>query len=147
MQQSTLQLKYGFLELVNLINLKNIQFFIVSAGFASVIHEIIYLIEESYPFEHVLKWYKPDLNKIEHLKIVSNIEFYDENNVLVGFQKPPVTSMNKFTVLNYENYPTLRKNAIVIGDLVDDLKMIQNIQPQALLKIGFFNEQEVFIKK
>ncbi len=126
---------------INVINTQSIPLYLVSAGFSSSIVESVGILEEYYPIENKEneKWYRLNINKIDNLKIISNIEIYDEKETITGFQKPIVTSMNKETVLTYDNFPELRKNAIVMGDLIDDLKMVNSLQHDNVLKIGFCN--------
>ena len=81
----------------------------------------------------------------DYVQVVCSKELYDEEHCICGFQKPLVTSMTKQMVLNYEHYPNLRKNAILMGDIIDDITMAENIKHENLLTVGFLNSTKVYI--
>lgn len=80
----------------------------------------------------------------ENTHIISNWYEWDEKGNAVGVKKPIIHTMNKDETL-IQDFPVFekiknRKNVLLIGDSLDDLGMIKGFDYDALIKIGFLNE-------
>ena len=63
---------------------------------------------------------------------------------MIGYQKPVVHSGNKQNVLYEDQYidsASLKKNVIVMGDIVEDSHMASKSNHDTILAIGFLNKQ------
>jgi len=118
--------RYGIDKFLNFCYSSNIPVSIISAGLRSVIIES-------------LNWINDRLhpNVLDKIKYFSGNEIFDENNILVGFDKPLITCLNKHLII--QKYDKLTKNAIIMGDLIADLDMIRGINFENSIKIGFYN--------
>lgn len=68
-------------------------------------------------------------------------EIYDEEEVVVGFEEPTVTSANKCLFLSHQRWPEIKpgSNAIIMGDLIEDMGMAKNLELKQVIRVGFFN--------
>lgn len=73
--------------------------------------------------------------------IYSNtFEYHEERTV--DFRKPVMHILNKQQFI-YENSDTeFKKNVIVMGDILEDVKMVKHDSHHTVLKIGFLNNLE-----
>ena len=83
---SNLQFRNGIWELITLKNRFDFPFMIVSAGIGEIIKSAFHLFANEKEIDEEI------LNKIF---ILSNLGIYNERNVLVGFESPTQTIMNK----------------------------------------------------
>lgn len=77
----------------------------------------------------------------ENIKVVSNYFAYDNNDVIVGLKYPDsiIHIANKDESDLPENIKELikdRPNVIILGDMIDDLKMV-NLPGESVLSFGF----------
>lgn len=77
---------------------------------------------------------------LEAFDICSNKAILDNGKQIIGFQAPLINCLNKSEVINNVSYPHTKKNLIVMGDIVEDIGMISNVQAECVLKIGFLND-------
>ena len=110
----------------------NIHLHIISAGVLGIITQSIDLLRE--------------LEGIEELKNIVYIgtqEEYDKDEILVAFKEPIITSLNKSKLISHEILPhvPLNSNAIVIGDLIPDLLVTENLKLDTVLSVGFYHEE------
>lgn len=81
--------------------------------------------------------------KNQHL--IANFLEFDSFGSMIGYSKPVIHSCNKgFTsVIGNHVFQKIkaRKNVVLFGDLVEDVKMVEGLDCQQLLKVGFLNEQ------
>jgi cytosolic 5'-nucleotidase 3 len=80
---------------------------------------------------------------IDNIEIVSNRFIWDNQGNAIGVEKPIVHLANKDEVvleteisLKLDN----RKNVVLLGDNIDDKKMIRDFEYDELITIGFLNE-------
>lgn len=114
-------------------------FIITSAGVGDVIKAA---------FEISLANQGIEKDNIQPFWIISNMGEYKDDK-LVSFQGNVVHPANKEQFVttketmedekNYEKGKPLRHNILLMGDVVDDLRMIENVEHDTVLKIGFFN--------
>jgi len=93
----------------------------------------------------IISMYLERVGKLyENTHIISNWYEWDEKGNAVGVKKPIIHTMNKDETL-IQDFPVFekiknRKNVLLIGDSLDDLGMIKGFDYDALIKIGFLNE-------
>ena len=79
----------------------------------------------------------------EHLKIIAN-SFKYENDFAVDYLRPIIHSMNKqdFLYTAESKLNNRKKNVLVMGDLVEDIQMVDEKEHDIVLKVGFLNSPE-----
>jgi len=82
---------------------------------------------------------------LAYVYIISNSFFWDDNGNAVSVKTPVIHSMNKDeTVLkDFPFYDKIKdkKNVILLGDNLEDIKMVAGFNYDNLIKIGFLNEK------
>ncbi len=78
------------------------------------------------------------------LELCMTPEIYDAQNTIVGFLEPSITSANKNDFVTHDKYKEIKKgsNAIVMGDMLDDIKIVQDLELGTRIAVGFFNSPE-----
>ena len=112
---------------------------VVSAGIGELIKASFETISEENGYSY---------EDLKPFNLVSNLGVY-EDNILVKFNKPYVHIMNKAghvkkfidlqKQLDEESHHHLRGNIIVMGDVIEDLKMIAEISYDNIIKVGYLN--------
>lgn len=127
---SNLYFRYGVQEFLQAVQRAGMRCYIVSAGVKAVIKQAISILEAQMSFE--VK---------DYVVLCSSGEEYDENDYLSNFVGPLITSSTKSLLLSHSLYPEFKvnSNAIIIGDLIDDLTMATNLQLSTKLSIGMLN--------
>lgn len=135
-------LKNGIVQLMKNKLKHKFPMIIVSAGIGELIKETFNLLFENHSI---------DETEVQPFNIVSNLGVFEEGE-LVEFQKPIIHIMNKSTHVkrfvdeqykwDEENKCDLRKNIIVMGDVIEDLNMISEISYDNIIKIGFLNNPD-----
>ncbi len=81
----------------------------------------------------------------DNIHIISNSFEWDEDGYAIRVKKPIIHSMNKdeTTLKEHPFYDKIkdRKNVLLLGDSLGDLKMIKGFSYKNLIKIGFLNEK------
>lgn len=117
------------LESMLLLNKQNVPFVILSASGLGDISIIDVLGANKMYFLNV--------------DVISNKYIWDENGYATGYVKPHIHTFNKNeTVIKDSSfYPKIinRKNVILLGDSLGDVKMVEGFAYDNLLKIGFLN--------
>lgn len=131
--------RHGIVDLLKATTEHNINFVISSAGIVGIIEQSIEMLKATTPLKDPLYF--------------GTSEEYDEKGVLVKFKDPVLTTLNKSSIITHENCPFVEKgaNAILLGDIVDDLYITEKLQLENLITIGFFNNdtkmsQEEYVK-
>lgn len=142
-QTSNLFFRHGIKQLFEIKTKHEVPFLVVSAGIGEVVKSAfeLYFNEQSID-ESVLKPFS----------ILSNLGIYDENNVLVDFNRPLVTAMNKDDHVHNrfeeqkhsdeESGHHTRDNIIMLGDITQDVKMIDKVKYVNAIKIGYLNHKQ-----
>ncbi|MCH5166996.1 MAG: haloacid dehalogenase-like hydrolase [Erysipelotrichales bacterium] len=116
----------GAKDFLRIMHEKNIPVIIISAGIGNFIEK--YLIHNDSMYDNI--------------HIVANfIKF--ENGVATGISNNIIHSLNKNEVSMPENIKELvshKKNVLLLGDTIDDIKMVNAEKRETALKIGFLNE-------
>ncbi len=76
-----------------------------------------------------------------NIKIVSNQFVWDKDGRAVGVEEPLVHIANKDQVVAGEAGLEGRDNIILLGDSIDDLKMVEGVSYSNLVSVGFLNEE------
>ncbi len=125
-----IKLRKGVKEFLNLLNKKNIPLIILSS--AGLGKESIKLLLKK---ENLL---------FQNIYIISNEFIWDKKGKARSIKKPIIHIMNKDeTILeNFDFFNKIknRKNVLLIGDSLGDIKMIKGFKYKNLLKVGFLNE-------
>ncbi|CAI2371953.1 unnamed protein product [Moneuplotes crassus] len=122
---------------------KDVPMLVVSAGIGEIIKA---------SFEVLTNDIDTNLSSLKNFSIVSNLGVYEDSKI-VAFNQPLVNVMNKSShvkkfidaqkELDEENHHHLRGNIIVMGDVIEDLRMIDEISYDNIIKVGFLNNLEV----
>ena len=80
----------------------------------------------------------------DNVYIISNSYKWDENGNAVGVKEPIIHAMNKGETV-IQNFPIFeviknKRNVMLLGDGLGDIKMIEGFDYDNLIKIGFLNE-------
>jgi 5'-nucleotidase len=134
-KNENVRLRDGVVELFKFLETFKIPTLVFSAGIADVL-------------EHLIACYTA-INP-EFVYIISNRCIFDvETKILVGFEDPVIHVFNKqassflHTEFFQHNDLNKRKNLILIGDSLTDLKMSEGMphEEDSMLKIGFLNDK------
>lgn len=135
---SRILFRHGITELLSLGHSLQLPFYIVSGGMAEIIEASFYAIlhnGETGNKEDDLRdyWHK-------QVQILSN-KFIYHDNVGIDFERPIIHILNKQQfIYDQQAKRSFRKNVIVMGDILDDVKMVDHSRHETVLKIGFLND-------
>ncbi len=127
---SDLYFRFGIRQVMETLKRSSVHCYIVSAGFRPVISQAFAVLEGQTGAA---------LN--DGFSVCSTQEEYDSQNRITGFRSPCITSANKFLLFTHERFPRIKpySNAIVMGDLIDDLSMVSSLKLSTTLTIGMLN--------
>ncbi len=123
-EPDTMILRSGFIEFYNYLNDRNIPIQIVSAGIADFIEEFL----------------KKNKCLSKNVMIKGNYLDFDEDGFVRGLKGSCVHSLNKNEIA-YQNID--KKDVIVIGDQVTDIRMVEGIDRGRVIAIGFINKENM----
>ena len=129
LQKEKIKLREGAKEFLRNLHEKNIPVIILSAGIGNTIEGFL----------------KKQKSYYDNIYIISNyIEFKEDK--MQEFTKPLLHSMNKKIKgnlpQNVQNQIKKKKYAILCGDIVEDIQMIEKEDLEKTLTIGFLNSKE-----
>lgn len=127
-KNSTLSFRHGILEFINSCYEFSTPLYIVSAGLGSIIKASFEMLGNQLDTE-IKNW----------IKFVCSEDKFDANGILSGFSEQLVTSQNKNEVLKSIPGVNSRTNACVIGDLIVDQEMVNDLKLTNKFTIGYFN--------
>jgi 5'-nucleotidase len=115
---------------------ENIPVLIFSAGLADVILQIMILNDLWLPNMH----------------LISNKMIFNEDGICIGFKEPLIHVFNKneASVVHTTHFSSIqdRRNVILLGDSLGDLRMADGLSHDVSLTIGFLNhDTEEWIEK
>jgi len=129
-ESELIQLREGTVELLK--NLSQLQIPLVILSSAGLGYE---------PIELLLK---KNNCYFKNIKVISNELEYDQDGKVIKRKEPIIHTLNKDETLlaDFPFYPEIenRKNVVLLGDSLSDLKMITGFDYDNLIKIGFLNE-------
>ena len=112
---------------------------VVSAGIGELIKASFEVISEENGYQY---------DDLKPFNLVSNLGVY-EGDALIKFNFPLIHIMNKAShvkefidlqkLKDEESHHHLRGNIIVMGDVLEDLKMISEISYDNIIKVGYLN--------
>jgi 5'-nucleotidase len=80
-----------------------------------------------------------------NVHVVSNKYEFDEKGNVIGYESVIIHSFNKneIAIRNTPYFSQIknRKNVLLLGDAVEDVGMVEGIEHDCVLKIGFLNEK------
>jgi HAD superfamily hydrolase (TIGR01544 family) len=121
--------RYGILELFELIQKHSIPIYIISGGIYEIIDESL---------NYVIPFYK-EMKEKGLIHVVSNSFIYGEDNKVVGYKEPFVYTFNKGETLKQIFKETGQHHIILMGDHLNDIDAIKQIEYLEEIKIGFIN--------
>ena len=136
-EESKLMFRKGSQHLLKLCQGCDIRFLIVSGGISELIQHSLRMLER-----HNL-----DQGEQSHdftsVGILSNEFEYsnDSASTVSGYREPLIHSGNKQEVIYDHSGVDLRKNVIVMGDIVEDSQMVRDANHETVLRVGFLNRQ------
>ena len=71
--------------------------------------------------------------------ILSNQFEYSSDDIVNGYCEPLIHSGNKQEVIYDQSGVSLRKNVLVMGDIVEDSQMVRDSNHDTILRVGFLN--------
>jgi cytosolic 5'-nucleotidase 3 len=81
-----------------------------------------------------------------NVHIISNLFDFDTGGKATKVKYPPIhtTNKNESGIMNspYSANVEARDNVIVIGDMIEDLRMVEGLQHNTVLSIGFLNDPD-----
>lgn len=114
-------------EVFDLLKEKDIPILIFSAGIGNIIEEFLKIKNKLTP----------------NVYILSNTFVFNEDGNATGYEGPIIHVFNKSEAqLKDPKYTKIikeRKNIILLGDNIEDLQMVENIDKNLLITIGFLN--------
>ena len=81
----------------------------------------------------------------ENVHVISNFLVFDKNGKATGYLTPFIHSLNKNEVPIKDSpyYPIVkqRKNVLLLGDTLEDLKMTEGLKHDCIITVAFLNEK------
>jgi len=98
----------------------------------------------------ILELLKNDGLLYKNVHVITNLFEFDENGNAISYKEPVIHSMNKHETA-IQNFPIFdlikdKKNIILLGDIIEDVGMIQGFEYDNIIKIGFLKENNPFKK-
>lgn len=125
---SNIELRTGVIEFFNFTKEEKIPIIILSAGIGNTIEEIL----------------KQNSCYFENIHIISNFIKFNNEGYMLKYEEDLIHSLNKnIDKINQKEIIDMIKNKeyrIVIGDLIEDIKMAGSYPDDKLIKIGFLNQ-------
>jgi cytosolic 5'-nucleotidase 3 len=118
----------NFFEFLDLLHYKNIPLIIISSnGIGDVIPMLL----------------EKDNRLYNNIHIITNLYKWNSEGKAISVKKPFIHSMNKdeTSIKKFKFYDNIknRKNVLLLGDSLDDLKMIKGFDYNSLISVGFLN--------
>lgn len=125
---SNIELRTGVIEFFNFTKEEKIPIIILSAGIGNTIEEIL----------------KQNSCYFENIHIISNFIKFNNEGYMLKYEGNLIHSLNKnIDKINQKEIIDIiesREYRVVIGDLIEDIKMAGNYPDDKLIKIGFLNQ-------
>lgn len=126
-EKNNLELRYNHEEFFNILKNNNIPLIIISSSIGDMLLEFLKI--------------KGLLSN--NLHIISNLLEFDKNGKSIGIKKIiHVFNKNEIEIKDSPIYKEIikRKNILLLGDSIGDLGMIENIDYDNVIKIGFLDD-------
>lgn len=126
-QKENIAIREGALEFLENLARYNIPLLIFSAGLGDIIESYLKFKGKLY----------------SDIYVISNFLKFDNNGKAIGYNSQIIHSFNKneYLIKNSPYYRQIvaRKNAILLGDLIEDSRMSDGLTHDCIIKIGFLN--------
>lgn len=125
----TIQFREGIKDFLKILQENNIPLVIISAALGDMLVE----------------YFRQDKFFSKNIEVISNFYEWGKNGKAAKVREPIIHSMNKDETV-VEDFPEIfekikeRKNVILLGDGLEDPKMVEGFDYENLLRIGFLNE-------
>lgn len=126
LENSSIDFRDGAKEFLDKLNKNKIPTIILSAGIGNVIEEFLKLNNAYF----------------NNIHVISNFLKFEDGKVL-PFKNKMIHSLNKSTTVLPENLSNLiseKKQALLLGDLIEDIQMIPKEKLDSTLTIGFLDD-------
>ncbi|PIN75502.1 hypothetical protein COV18_03030 [Candidatus Woesearchaeota archaeon CG10_big_fil_rev_8_21_14_0_10_37_12] len=134
-QDNRLKLRPGCTQFLDKLAAENIPLLILSAGLGDVITKGLLNHNKLY----------------SNTQIISNFFEFDHTGTVTGHKEPLIHSMNKTGLLikkhQYHKIIANKTNILLLGDLPEDTNMIEDLEHECVLKIGFLNNRKDSLSK
>ncbi len=125
---SNIELRKSVIEFLNFTKEEKIPIIILSAGIGNTIEEML----------------KQNSCYFENIHIISNFIKFDNKGYMLKYEGDLIHSLNKnIDEINQKEIIDVIKSKeyrVVIGDLIEDIKMAGDYPEEKLIKIGFLNQ-------
>eukprot|EP00826_Nyctotherus_ovalis_P015817 TRINITY_DN1452_c0_g2_i7.p1 TRINITY_DN1452_c0_g2~~TRINITY_DN1452_c0_g2_i7.p1 ORF type:complete len:301 (-),score=89.63 TRINITY_DN1452_c0_g2_i7:50-952(-) len=130
--------RFGTADLLKTIVEAGLNLHIVSGGIKGVVTESLRLLEV-----------QNGLNLGDAVRYIMTPDIYDEKGQLTGFGERVILTGNKQDFVTHDTCPLIHQgdNAILMGDLVEDSWVANNLHLKTTLTIGFIREMECYGKE
>jgi 5'-nucleotidase len=127
--QRTLKFRKGALEFIDLLHEYDVPLVIMSAGPGDMIK--MYLEQEGRLYDNI--------------HVIANFLIFDSNGKAIGAHEPIIHSCNKHEI-ELKKLPVYlellkKRNVLLLGDGLEDLRMIEEFDYKTLVSVGFLNEE------
>ena len=129
-ESSKVQFREGALEFIDFLHEREIPLLIISSSGLG---------------DAVLMYFKEKKKLYDNIHIITNLYKWDKKGNAIGVRKPIIHSLNKDET-SIKDYPVFnvikeRKNVLLLGDMIEDAKMIKGFDYNNIIKIGFLNDK------
>lgn len=120
--------RFGIIDFFKTLSKYDVNLLISSAGILAIVREFVELL--------------PGISSLKKPLYFGTLEKYNTEGDILEFQDPIITMLNKSSQLTHENCTYIPKgsNAIVMGDNITDLYMIERLELGTVISIGYYNE-------
>ena len=131
--------RQGVKKFYELISNNNIPQIIISGGIKDSIEKTLYILDKNI--------------NMKNIKIISNEFIYDKNDIIVDYKKPLIYTFNKSKIFKERINNLENKCILFLGDHINDVDAIENINCLEKICIVFNNNKNVeeinnnFLKK
>lgn len=129
-----------------IINKSEIEFRAGSSEFLEKlgINKIPLIIMSAGPGDMIKEHLKHDKKLHSNTNIIANMFRFNKNGMMIGVEEPIIHSLNKheteISKLPVYNKLLERKNLLLLGDSLEDIRMVSGFPYKNLIKVGFLNE-------
>lgn len=121
LRRSNIRFRHGIDALLTQCHDRNVSFTVVSAGLGNIVQLMLETVAQPSDFH-----------------VVSNFMLFGEDGVLSGFTTPMIHSLSKSVALRSR---ATRKNLIVMGDLPTDIAVVDRVDYEEAIFVGFANDE------
>ncbi len=130
MTMSDMYLRSGTIDFLKSLKEGRTRCFVVSAGIRAAVAETFYLVQ-----------LQESVDLGPSLEFCMTPEVYQPDGTIAGFAEPFITAANKNVFVTHQKFPEIMRgaNGIVMGDLIEDLNIVTDLELGTKIKIGFYN--------